>query len=171
MSVQYKSFPGQANGRDEQIGPGELAKLLVSQGQAVHGARNADAAVRRAVFGVDEHAGGGGGGGGFAEIKHHRFFGPGGIDEHVAAAADVAGGGISYCQREGGGDRGIHGVAPLAEDLRSGVRSRAVDRDDYALRGCLSLGGLLAWPEVGLLCWKGRAGENGETSQEQGCEG
>jgi len=46
------------------------------------------------------------------------------MDQHVAAAAEIAGTRIGHRQREAGGDRGVDRVAALAQDVEADAAAR-----------------------------------------------
>lgn len=80
------------------------------------------------------------------------------MDEHEAAAAEVAGEGVDDGQREAGGDGGVHRVAALLEDFAAGLGGELVGGGDHALgahgRGALGAEGA-------------RGGQEGEQGSER----
>ena len=50
-------------------------------------------------------------------------------DHHEAAAADVARARVRHRQREADGDRGVHGVAALLQDVHAGLATRNASAD------------------------------------------
>lgn len=91
------------------------------------------------ALGVEVHVGGGGGGGLFAVVEEGGVAVVegvgGGADEHEAATADVAGGGVDDGEGKADGYGRVDGVAALAEDFYSCVGGVVVDADDHGV-GC-----------------------------------
>ena len=56
-------------------------------------------------------------------------------DHHEAAPADVPRRGVRHRQRESGGDRGVDGVAPGPQHLRSRAARVGVGRNDHPRAG------------------------------------
>ena len=57
------------------------------------------------------------------------------MDHHKAAAADISGARITHRQRKAGGDRGIDGVAALAQDVGADLRCEFFLRHHHAVLG------------------------------------
>ena len=55
------------------------------------------------------------------------------MDDHVAAAADIAGARIGHRQREAGRDRGIDGVAALLQELDADAGGARLLRHHHAV--------------------------------------
>ena len=72
-------------------------------------------------------------------------FALGGMHDHEAAAADVAGGRMRDGEREGGGDGGVDGVAALLEDRQARLGAWLGDSDDDA---AAKLGRLFAGVDI-----------------------
>ncbi len=106
------------------VGQAHGAVLLERQGQAGHGAGHPGGTMGEtrplrdgiAVF-VLEHGLGGGGRRGLAIVDGDDFVAVLVGDQHEAAAADIAGARLGNGQGEAGGDRGIHGVAAVGQDI------------------------------------------------------
>ncbi len=77
----------------------------------------------------------GGGGRGLAIVDRGVELALGEVDQHVAAAADIAGARIGDREREAGRDRGIDGVAAALEHLDADARRAPLLRDHHAMRG------------------------------------
>ncbi len=56
-------------------------------------------------------------------------------DDHVAAATDIAGAGISHRHRETGGDRGVDGIAAPLQDREANAGGARLLRDHHAVTG------------------------------------
>ena len=69
----------------------------------------------------------------FAIVERVKGVGLRHIDEHEAAAADSARGGIRNADRQRGGDRGVDRVAALLENLDAGVRRVVAFRHDHPM--------------------------------------
>ncbi|GAA0213871.1 hypothetical protein GCM10009081_30910 [Brevundimonas nasdae] len=54
------------------------------------------------------------------------------MDQHIAAAADIAGAGQGDRLGEGDGDGGVHGVAALAQDVHADARGQIALAGDHA---------------------------------------
>ena len=57
------------------------------------------------------------------------------MDHHEAAAADIAGARIGHRQRKAGGDRGIHRIAALPQDIGADLRRELFLRHHHAVFG------------------------------------
>ena len=73
--------------------------------------------------GIEVHVAGGGAGGALAEVDEGGAS-VGEADEHEAAAADVAGGGVGDGEGEADGDGGVDGIAAGVENLDADARWR-----------------------------------------------
>src|SRR5262249_14367136 len=133
--VEGKTFLRQADGGEDDFFPGQLAEALLGQCQAADGAGDADDLVAEFAVLLAVHGFVRGGGGGLAVVDDDGVFLAAGVDDHEAAAADVAGRGVGDGQREGCGDRGIDGVAAFFQDLDAYLGSGRRDRDDEAVTG------------------------------------
>jgi hypothetical protein len=161
---------GQEAGGFEDFGPFEFAEFLVGEGEAGDGAGDGGSFVAYALFfGVFVHLRVGGGGGHFfvvdgggAPVGH--------ADEHVAAAAEVAGFGVDDGEGDGHGDGGVDGVAALFHDVDADLAGEFVGAGDHAVFGAFGLGdeGALGFEtEAGLADLLGWGGE-GQGEEEQG---
>src|SRR5215831_9296706 len=65
--------------------------------------------------------------------KISRVVAAGAVDQHVAAAPDIAGARIGHRQRETGRDRGVDGVAALLENLDADARGARLLRGHHAV--------------------------------------
>ncbi len=55
------------------------------------------------------------------------------VDDHIAAAAEIAGARIGYRQREAGRDRRVDRVAPLLQDVDADARRARLLRHHHAV--------------------------------------
>jgi hypothetical protein len=103
------------------------------------------------------------------------------VDEHEAAAAEVAGKGIDDGERESDGDCCVDGVASGFEDVDPGVGGEVMYGDDHGVRGADGLialeteGGLgcVVWGGVlwGFLSLRGEREREGEEDGGDGADG
>ncbi len=160
-----EALAGVADGRGQDLGPGQLAEPPVSHGHAAHRARNADRQIAdkatrrdRLALGVEIHARRGGGRSGLAIVEEVGFA----VHDkrHEPTAAQVAGLRIGHGQGEGRRHGGVHRVAAALKDLLGRQGAIAVGRGDGA-------GGQGAGRRgVGLLRRKGRRGREAEDRRE-----
>ena len=111
-----------AHRRGQQLGPGQLAELLVRLPQAHHRARHPGGpgahqaeVLDDLAFVVQVHVAAGRLGRHFTVVEEVGFAIH--VQGHETAAADVAGLGVGNGQGEGSGHRGVHCVAALLEDV------------------------------------------------------
>jgi hypothetical protein len=84
--------------------------------------------------GILEHGSGGGERRFFAEIQESAAA-IGQAQRHEAATPDIPGFRVNHSQRIPDGDRGIDGIAALAEDVSPDIGSEVLGGDDHAARG------------------------------------
>ena len=56
-------------------------------------------------------------------------------EEHKAAPAEIARGGMNDCKSKARGYGGINGVTALAQDFKAGVGGKMLDADDHSILG------------------------------------
>ena len=138
--MYYKSFFRQADRRREQFGPCHAAKSLVRGPHAGHRTRNAggpvtDTAQARndiAIF-IEIHIAAGEGWRDFPVIQKMRLTIH--IDQHEAAAADIARLRIGHGERKGRGDRRIDRVSAGAQHEFGNVGPLSVRHGKRRLAG------------------------------------
>ena len=131
MGIEKKAFLGKLDGGLKDGFPGELAEAVMGQGQAAHGAGNADDAMAVKVVVFLEHCLGGGGGRGLAIIDDGGL--PlGRVNQHEAPTADVARRRMRNRKGEGGGDGRVDRIATFLQDGEPGSGSRRRHRNDHA---------------------------------------
>ncbi len=155
--VERKSVPGQRNCRGHEPLPRQSAKTLVGQRKAANRAGNAHPAVGRASLRLDKHLLRGRSGGRLAKVDSHgRSIDFGWHNQHVTAAADIAGRRPGHGKGEGRRDRSVNRGSPFHQDLNAGRRSLRTDADNRAVPAANGLS------EANLACFghaRGRCGE------------
>ena len=130
-------------GRD-QVGERELARAVFAPGEleAGDGPRHADREARIArleriglAVGVEEHVLGRRRGRGLAVVDRDRLIAIGAMDQHEAAAADIAGARQGDGERKADRDRRIDGVAAALQDVEPDPRRRRLLGHDHAMPG------------------------------------
>jgi len=131
----------QRDGRRDQRGALHRAVVVERVGEPGHGARHADGGLREqrllgddAAVGVEEHVARGARRRGLAEVDGGVLAGLAIVQDHEAAAADVAGVGQRDRQRESHGDRGVHGVAAAPQHVHADVAGQRARRAHHAVQ-------------------------------------
>jgi hypothetical protein len=114
----------------DEVAPFELAVLLVRQGEPADGAGDAGEAVGGAVFLFVVGTLVDGGGGALTVVDECGFAPVGEVDQHEAAATDVAGFGEGHGEGECRGDGGVCRVPTPRERVAPDRRGVLGDGDD-----------------------------------------
>ena len=126
VAIDSETVPGQFHGRAHQSRPRQRAEAAVRQRQATNRTRNGDGFVRVLRVLLGEHGWPGRRRSGLAVNEGNRIaFAGSGVNEHESTTAQVACGRVNSGQREGCGDRGIHGISTLLEDGQAHLRGGA----------------------------------------------
>ena len=142
--VDCETLPRERDRRRDKVSESEFARAIFAPGEleAGHGPRNSgrEAGIARPEWiglavGVEEHVFGRRCGRGFAVVDGDRLVEIGPINQHEAAAAEVAGARHGDGERESDGDRRIDGVAPAFQDVQPDARGRCFLTDDHAMPG------------------------------------
>ncbi len=131
----------QRDGRCHQRGALHRAVVIERVGEPGHGARHADGGLREqrllgddVAVGIEEHVAGGVCRRGLAEVDGGVLARLAIVQDHEAAAADVAGVGQRDRQREAHGDRGVHGVAAAPQHVHADVGGQRARRAHHAVQ-------------------------------------
>ncbi len=135
---------GERDRRFDQLGEREFAGpvFFVRQRQSRDGAWHANGQGRVArflrvgfAFLVEKHFLGRRGGCSFAIIDRGIFAGLGEMDDHEAAATDIAGARVSHGERKADRDRRIDRIAPAIKNFDADAGGALLLRDDHAVAG------------------------------------
>ena len=142
--VDREPLTGERDRRRDQVGERELARTIFApcEFEAGDRARHADGKARIArleriglAIGVEEHVLGRRRGRGLAIVDRNRLIAIGAMDQHEAAAADVAGARQGDGERKADRNRRIDGVAAALQDVEPDPRRRRLLGHDHAVRG------------------------------------
>ena len=172
--VDGEALPRERDRRRDQIGEGEFARAVFAPGEfeAGDGAGHADrqAGIARLeriglAVGVEEHVLGRRRGRGLAVVDGDRLVEIGAMDQHEAAAAEVAGARQGDGEREADRDRRVDRVAAALQDVEPDARRRRLLGDDHAMPGHDRTRGGEGRDERRLI---GEGGERGRGREERG---
>ena len=142
--VDGEALPRERDRRRDQVGEREFARAVFAPGEleAGDGSRHADrkpgiARLERIglAVGVEEHVLGRRRRRGLAIVDRDRLVEIGAMNQHEAAAAEVAGARKRDGEREADRDRRIDGVAAALQDVQPDARGRRLLADDHAMLG------------------------------------
>ncbi len=169
--VDHEAALGHPDGRPEELAQGPGAVVAQRPLPGGQGARHPDPEAagdplggrdRRAGGRVDEAVLAEGGRGGLAAVDGDHPALAGQVDDHEPAAADAGRVGLGDPQGGGGRDRGVDGVAAVAQHLEAGRRGVQVDGGDRPA----GAGGDRLFDDRGA----GRGGRDGGRDQAEGEE-
>ena len=142
--VDGEALTGKRNRRRDEVGEGEFARPVLAprELEACDGSGHADrepgiARLERIglAVGVEEHVLGRRGRRGLAVVDRDRFLKIRAMDQHEAAAADVARARQGDGEREADRDRRIDGVAAALEHVQPDARRRRLLAHDHPMPG------------------------------------
>lgn len=136
FAAKREAVRGEFAGGFDEVLPGQFAEAAVGLPHAGGRTRDADRAVADGgVLRLGEiHVLRRRGGSGFAKVDGDGLA-VSQADEHEAAAAQIARGGVGDGEGERGGDGGVHGVTAFAHDVSSNRRGEPRVGYDHAVLG------------------------------------
>jgi hypothetical protein len=140
VRIKGKAIARQFNGWLDHRLPAQLAIPPVGQLEAADGAWYADDAMAVETLAFLKHRLGGRRRCGLTIIDDGGL-GPRTVNEHKAPATNIACCRMRDGQGEGRGNRRIHGIAALLQDIKARIGTRGCYRDDHSLAKYLFLGG------------------------------
>ena len=142
--VDGEALARERNRRGDQVGERELARTVFAPRELEpgDGPRHADGEAGKArleriglAVGVEEHVLGRRRGRGLAVVDRDRLIAIGAMDQHEAAAADVAGARQRDGEREADRDRRVDRVAAALQHVQPDPRRRRLLAHHHAVRG------------------------------------